>query len=254
MTNTQLEIQDLHKSFGALAANDGVTLSVTKGELHAIIGPNGAGKTTLVAQLSGALRPDGGRILFAGRDITGSAQYERARLGLARSFQVTNLFPNNTAIENVILAVQAKAGHAFRFWQAAFQRDEFRSAAMATLRQVGLGDRANRPAKILAHGEQRQLEIAMALASQPSLLLLDEPTAGMSRQESQAMTHLLRALKSSLTILLIEHDMDVVFSLADRITVLVNGRVLATGQPNDIRENKSVQQAYLGDSLIEASR
>jgi branched-chain amino acid transport system ATP-binding protein len=246
MADTALHIDGLCKSFGSLIATDDLHLDITKGEIHAIIGPNGAGKTTLIAQLSGELRPDNGQVSFAGRNITNLSVPDRSALGLARSFQITSIFPNFTALDNVALAVQAHAGHSFRFWRPAHTDPALRQPAREALERIGLGVRADEPAANLSHGEQRQLEIAMALASEPSLLLLDEPMAGMGRDESAQMVALLQSLKGQLTIVLVEHDMDAVFALADRITVLVYGRAIATGQPGEIRANATVRAAYLG--------
>jgi len=249
MTEPLLDIQGLVKAFGALRATDGVTLDVQPGETHAIIGPNGAGKTTLIAQLSGDLRPDDGRIRFAGADITALGAAARSHRGLARSFQITSVYREFSALDNVALAVQAHAGHSFRFWRAARSDDALRAPAQAILNEVGLGSRANVIAANLAHGEQRQLEIAMVLATKPRLLLLDEPVAGMGADESQRMVQFLRTLKGRQTIVLVEHDMDAVFTLADRISVLVYGRIIATGTPEDIRANREVRAAYLGEEL-----
>jgi branched-chain amino acid transport system ATP-binding protein len=242
-----LQIDRLSKRFGGVVACDDIVLAVEAGELHAIIGPNGAGKTTLIGQLTGEIAPDAGRILFAGRDITQLPAWRRSALGLARSFQITSLFLDFTALDNVALAVQAHAGHSFHFWGSARSQSELREPARAALARVGLGHRADATVASLSHGEHRQLEIAMALATKPRMLLLDEPMAGMGPEESARMVALLRALKAELTILLIEHDMEAVFALADRITVLVYGRVIATGAPEAIRTNADVRQAYLGD-------
>jgi branched-chain amino acid transport system ATP-binding protein len=243
-----LQIEGLSKRFGGVVASDAITLDVPRGELHAVIGPNGAGKTTLIAQLIGELAPDAGRIRFGDGDITALPTYRRSRLGLARSFQITSLFPDFTALDNVALAVQAHAGHSFRFWRDARKEAALREPARAALARVGLSGRADALVSRLSHGEHRQLEIAMSLATSPRMLLLDEPMAGMGPEESVRMIALLRELKHALTILLIEHDMDAVFALADRITVLVYGRVIATGAPEVIRANAEVRQAYLGDS------
>jgi branched-chain amino acid transport system ATP-binding protein len=220
---------------------------VQPGEIHAVIGPNGAGKTTLVAQLAGELHPDAGRIRFAGADVTRLSVHARSALGLARSFQVTSIFRDFPVLDNVALAVQAHAGHSFRFWRNAGAEPLLREPARAALAEVGLAGRADVLAADLAHGEQRQLEIAMALATRPRLLLLDEPMAGMGAEESQRMIAFLRGLKGRHTILLVEHDMDAVFALADRISVMVYGRLIATGSPADVRANPEVRQAYLGE-------
>jgi branched-chain amino acid transport system ATP-binding protein len=242
-----LETRDLYKHFGGLVATDKVSLSIRQGELHAVIGPNGAGKTTLIAQLAGELRPDGGAILFDGRDITRMPVQRRAAAGLARSFQITSVFPSFSALANVALAVQAHAGHSFRFWKPAARDDALTAPAREALELVGLGPRADVPAELLSHGEQRQLEIAMALATRPRMLLLDEPMAGMGPAEGASMVDLLGKLKRRYTILLIEHDMDAVFALADWITVLVHGAVIATGSPDEIRSDPEVRRAYLGE-------
>jgi len=245
-----LTVRGLTKRFGGLVATDDVTLDVAAGETVAIIGPNGAGKTTLIGQLSGDLIPDAGTIRFAGDDVTRMPAPARSQRGLARSFQITSIFPEFTALDNVALAVQAHAGHSFRFWTPARAERALREPAQATLERVGLGARADVPAGTLAHGEQRQLEIAMALATRPRLLLLDEPVAGMGVDESQRMVQLLRSLRGRHTIVLVEHDMDVVWALADRIAVMVYGRVIASGTPEAIRGNAEVRRAYLGEEVV----
>ena len=249
MNSALLEVRALTKSFGALLATDNVDLEVEEGETHAIIGPNGAGKTTLINQIAGNLRPDRGRIRFAGEDITQLSAPARSRKGLARSFQITSIYREFTALDNVALAVQAHAGHSFRFWRPAREEAALREPARAILGEVGLGARAGVLAANLAHGEQRQLEIAMVLATRPRMLLLDEPVAGMGIEESQRMVGFLSTLKGRRTIVLVEHDMDVVFSLADRISVLVYGRIIATGAPEEIRANPEVRAAYLGEEV-----
>ena len=247
MTDIVLACQALNKSYGGIAATDNVGLDVERGEIHAVIGPNGAGKTTLISQLSGDVMPDSGRITFEGRDITRLPAHRRSLRGLARSFQITSVFENMSVLDNTALAVQAHRGHSFRLWKPARKDDELTGPGMTALEQVGLAERAHEPARSLSHGEHRQLEIAMALATSPSLLLLDEPMAGMGLEESATMVETLKALKKDKTILLIEHDMDAVFALADRITVLVYGRVIASGKPDEIRSNEAVRKAYLGD-------
>jgi len=247
MTELLLETEKLRKTFGALRATDHVDFDVRSGETHAVIGPNGAGKTTFIKQLSGELRPDSGRVRFAGEDITALPQHRRSRRGLARSFQITSIYRDFSALDNVALAVQAHAGHSFRFWRGAREDLSLTRPAMQVLEQVGLEKRSHVIAANLAHGEQRQLEIAMALATQPRLLLLDEPVAGMGTDESQRMIGFLAGLKGAKTIVLVEHDMDAVFSLADRISVLVYGRIIATGTPAEIRANAGVRAAYLGE-------
>jgi branched-chain amino acid transport system ATP-binding protein len=247
MTAPILATRDLVKRFGGILATDRLNLVVEEGELHAIIGPNGAGKTTLIAQLAGELRPTSGRIDFGGEDITGLPMPTRSRKGLARSFQITSLCKEFTALDNVALAIQAHDGHSFRFWGRARRDRRLREPAYEMLARVGLEARAEIPAGTLAHGEQRQLEVAVALATNPRLLLLDEPMAGMGREDSARMVELLRTLKNAYTILLIEHDMEAVFALADRISVLVNGSSIATGTPQEIRASAEVRRAYLGE-------
>jgi branched-chain amino acid transport system ATP-binding protein len=242
-----LEVTGLTKSFGALRATDGIDFDVREGETHAVIGPNGAGKTTFISQLAGNLRPDAGRIRFAGQDVTAMPAPQRARRGLARSFQITSIYKEFTALTNVALAVQAHAGHSFRFWKDARQDIDLVVPARKVLEEVGLAHRAQVLAADLAHGEQRQLEVAMVLATRPRLMLLDEPMAGMGIEESQRMIELLAGLKRKQTIVLVEHDMDAVFRLADRISVLVYGRLVATGSPEEIKNNEEVRRAYLGE-------
>ena len=249
MNKALLEVRGLTKSFGALLASDDVNLEVREGETHAIIGPNGAGKTTLISQLAGNLRPDRGCVRFAGEDVTALSATARARRGFARSFQITSIYPDFTALENVMLAVQAHSGHSFRFWRPAREETALSSPARAILEEVGLSGRCEVPAANLAHGEQRALEIATALATRPRLLLLDEPVAGMGAEETQRMIALLSSLKGGKTLILVEHDMDAVFSLADRISVLVYGRIIATGAPEEIRADPEVRRAYLGEEL-----
>jgi len=247
MADFLLETKNIKKSFGALLATGGVDFDVREGETHAVIGPNGAGKTTFIKQLSGELHPDEGSVRFAGEDITRLPSPQRSRRGLARSFQITSVYRDFTALDNVALAVQAHAGHSFRFWKAARQDEELIVPSLEFLKKVNLESRAGVLAAELSHGEQRQLEIAMALATKPRLLLLDEPVAGMGADESQRMVSMLATLKGDKTIVLVEHDMDAVFSLADRISVLVYGRIIATGTPAEIRANAEVRAAYLGE-------
>jgi len=242
-----LKICGLNKRFGGVNATDNIHLDVVEGELHAIIGPNGAGKTTLISQLSGAVKPDGGSIRFEGVDITAKPAHKRAGLGITRSFQITSLLMGMSVLENVSLAVQARNGHSFRFFRPAKNIRSLRDGAMEALEQVGLAHRANDNASTLSHGEQRQLEIAVALASNAKLMLLDEPMAGLGLEESATMISFLKKLKGERTILLIEHDMDAVFALADRISVLVYGKIIATGAPDEIRSNDDVRHAYLGE-------
>jgi branched-chain amino acid transport system ATP-binding protein len=248
MSTPLLEVGHLAKRFGGIVATDDVSFAIPQGELHALIGPNGAGKTTLIAQLSGSLFADSGRIEFAGADITRLPMPKRSHIGLARSFQITSLFLNMSVLDNVALAVQAHAGHSFSFWRNARAEAALRDPAREALARVGLIDRADRLTASLSHGEHRLLELAMALAGKPRLLLLDEPMAGLGPEESARMVGMLRALKRDYTILLVEHDMEAVFALADRISVLVYGRIIATGSPDEIRGNEQVREAYLGDA------
>jgi branched-chain amino acid transport system ATP-binding protein len=247
MTEPILRTLGLTKRFGGLVATDRLDLDVLRGEVHAVIGPNGAGKTTLVSQLIGELAPDAGRVEFDGRDITRLPSWRRALLGVSRSYQITSIFPEFSALENVALAAQAHDGHSFGSWRPAILEKRLTDPAVAALDEVGLSNKATALASALAHGERRQLEIAMALVSKPKLLLLDEPMAGMGRRESEFMVRLLGALKGRYTMLLVEHDMDAVFALADRITVLVYGRQIACAAPQDIRSSVEVRRAYLGE-------
>ena len=242
-----LEVRNLAKSFGGVSATDDVSIDVRPGEIHAVIGPNGAGKTTLISQLAGELLPDAGQILLDGHDITRLPVHARAHRGLARSYQITSVFQDMTVLENVALAVQAHDGHSFRFWAPVRSNMQIRERALEVLDSVGLSALANASVSALAHGQQRQLEIAMALATSPKLLLLDEPLAGMGGEESQDMVQILAGLRASHAILLIEHDMDAVFQLADRISVLVYGKLIATDAPDEIRINPEVRTAYLGE-------
>jgi branched-chain amino acid transport system ATP-binding protein len=245
-----LRIENLVRRFGGIVATDNLSLDIARGELHAIIGPNGAGKTTLISQLIGQLRPTAGTIRFAGQDVTHLPAWKRSRLGLARSFQITSLLPNFTAADNVALAAQARGGHSFRFFGNARREKSLRASAHAALDRVGLLGRADVMVSRLSHGEQRELELAVALATKPQLLLLDEPMAGLGITESARMVKLLAELRQELTIVLVEHDMNAVFALADRITVLVYGRVIASDVPAAIRTNEEVKRAYLGDQHV----
>jgi branched-chain amino acid transport system ATP-binding protein len=247
VTDALLKIEGLHKRFGGVVASDNIHLDVRPGELHAIIGPNGAGKTTLIGQLTGEIAPDAGHIHFDGRDITALPTPGRSALGLARSFQITSLFLDFTTLANVALAVQPNFGHSFHFWRDARNDSALIEPARVALARVGLTHRADVVVANLSHGEHRQVELAMALANKPRLLLLDEPMAGLGPEESARMVAMLRELKREFPILLIEHDMEAVFALADRITVLVYGRVIASGSPDSIRANAEVRDAYLGD-------
>jgi branched-chain amino acid transport system ATP-binding protein len=243
-----LRLERLSKSFGALRATDGIDLDILPGETHAIIGPNGAGKTTLIHQVTGVLASDSGRILFDGRDVTHMAMPARAHLGLARSFQITHVLPRFSALENVALAVQARSGSSFHFWQPVAREELLNAPALEALAVVDLTARAHTPAGALSHGEKRRLELAIALAQAPRLLLLDEPMAGAGAQETHRLIATLRTVKRATTMVLVEHDMQAVFALADRISVLVEGRILATGTPQDVRADPAVRAAYLGEA------
>ena len=245
---SRLVIHRLVKRFGGLVATDHVSLEIHPGEIHALIGPNGAGKTTLINQLSGDLSSDEGRIEFDGRDMTREPAHRRALAGMARSYQITSVFPEFTVLQNVAMAVQAHAGHSFRFWRPAMAEPALVTPALEALDLVGMAAMKDRPVAALAHGQRRQLEIAMTLATGARLLLLDEPMAGMSHAESEEVVALLRKLKGRCTIVLVEHDMDAVFALADRITVLVYGRPIASGTPEQIRASAEVRTAYLGEA------
>ena len=250
MADPMLRVENLVRRFGGIVATDRLSLDVASGELHAIIGPNGAGKTTLISQLTGQLPPNSGTIHFAGADITRLPAFRRSALGLARSFQITSLLPDFTASDNVALAAQARDGHSFRFWGNARREKHLREAAKSALARVGLENRADVVVSELSHGEQRELELAVALATMPQLLLLDEPMAGLGATESARMVKLLADLRREVTIILVEHDMNAVFALADRITVLVYGRVIASDVPAAIRGNDEVKRAYLGDQHV----
>ena len=244
-----LEVNGLVKRFGGVIATDRVDLSVREGEVHALIGPNGAGKTSLIAQLSGALMPDAGTIRFDGHDLTRLPQHARVRRGLARSFQITRLFRSFSALDNLALAVQARSGSSLRFWRPVVRERALFDEARALLEEVGLAGRADTPAAVLAHGEQRALEVGLALATRPRLLLLDEPMAGTGPEESARMVALIERVRRKATILLVEHDVDAVFRLADRVSVLVNGRVIASGDPQAVRSDPEVITAYLGEEV-----
>lgn len=246
-TAALLQVKDLVKQFGALRATDHVTLDVQPGEIHALIGPNGAGKTSLIAQLSGHLQSDSGQIFFAGQEVSAMPTHERVSRGLARSFQITRLFKSFTVLDNVALSVQARSGNSFSFWRPVLSEKALAEQAMAVLQDLSLQDRAHDSASELSHGEQRVLELGLAVATRPKLLLLDEPMAGAGPLESERIVKLIQQLRSQVSILLIEHDMDAVFRLADRISVLVNGALIATGTPEAIRHNPQVIAAYLGE-------
>jgi branched-chain amino acid transport system ATP-binding protein len=249
VTEPVLRIEALQKNFGGLVVTRDLTLEIAAGELHAVIGPNGAGKTTLINQVSGLIAPDSGRIVFAGRDVTALSAPGRATLGLARSFQITSILPAFSVIENVALAVQARLGSSFRFFGRANAEEALNKPAMAALREVDLADRADVPAGHLSHGEKRALELAIALAMEPKLLLLDEPMAGAGREESKRLIAVLSRFKRRFPMLLVEHDMTAVFALADRISVLIYGQILASGPPDAVRTDPQVIAAYLGDEM-----
>ena len=249
MADAVLHLDKLRKSFGALIVTDDLTFDVMPGELHAVIGPNGAGKTTLINQISGLIAPDAGTIQFAGRDISALPTHARAELGLARSFQVSSILPGFSALENVALAVQSRAGSSFRVLGRAAAEAALNGPAMAALADVGLAERAHIPAGELSHGEKRALELAIALATQPKVLLLDEPMAGTGREETARLVEVLRRLKGRFSVVLVEHDMTAVFALADRISVLIYGRILASGTPAGVRADPRVVAAYLGDEM-----
>lgn len=244
---TLLSVRNLCKTYGALEVTKDVSFDVAHGELHAIIGPNGAGKTTLIGQLSGQIAPASGSVLLDGQDVTGLSMAQRVHLGLARSFQITSILPRFTVLENVALAVQARSGSSFRFFAPVAAEAAMNDEAYVALSETGLSHRAQVRASALSHGEHRQLELAIALATQPRVLLLDEPLAGIGGQEAGAFVQRLAGLKGRFTTVLIEHDMEAVFALADRISVLVYGEIIASGTPGVIRNNPVVRAAYLGD-------
>ncbi len=248
-TAGSLKVTGLHKRFGAFTVTDQLNLDIRAGEIHAIIGPNGAGKTTLINQLSGELLSDGGSIAFEGSNICHLPVHQRARMGIARSYQITSVFQEFTALQNVMMAVQGASGHSLSFWRPALKEAALVEPAHQLLAQVGLGGHAHTQVSAMAHGARRQLEIAMTLALKPAVMLLDEPMAGMSHHESAEMVALLKKLRGSCSIVLVEHDMDAVFALADRITVIVYGRNIACGTAADIRDNAEVRTAYLGDQM-----
>ena len=244
-----LELEGVSKRFGGVVATDGVSLDVAQGEVHALIGPNGAGKTTLIGQISGSLAADTGQIRFLGRDVTRAKQHERVRAGLARSYQITSIFKRFTVLENLALAVQARSGSSFSFWKPVERETALFDEAREIAGEVGLSKKLSAVGMQLSHGEQRALEVGLALATRPKLVLLDEPMAGMGPEESQHMIALIARIRAQVTVLLVEHDMDAVFRLADRISVMVNGRLIATGAPGEIRNHPEVRKAYLGDEL-----
>ena len=244
-----LELRGISKRFGGLVATDDVTLEIAKGEVHALIGPNGAGKTTLIAQIAGVLPIDTGRIVFNGADITPLSAHARVAAGLARSYQITSIFRRFSVLDNLALAVQARSGSSFSFWRPVSRERALFDEAAAIANEIGLAERLHVRGASLAHGEQRALEVGLALATNPQPVLLDEPMAGMGPQESQAMIELIARIRARVTVLLVEHDMDAVFRLANRISVLMNGRLIATGAPAQIRADPAVHKAYLGEEL-----
>ena len=251
MTEALLKLEGITKAFGALKASDGVELTVLPGEIHALIGPNGAGKSTLIAQIAGGLKPDAGRVTLLGEDVTGWSVAARARRGLGRTFQVSSLAWEFSVLRNVMLAVQARHSGAAGFWRPVRRDETLRSEALGVLDRVGLTARADDLVTAISHGERRLLEVALALALGPKLLLLDEPMAGLGPEGTKELTAFLARLKNEAGMLLVEHDMDAVFALADRISVLVYGRIIASGRPDEIRASAAVRAAYLGDHLHE---
>ena len=249
MADALLRVAGLTKRFGGLVATDRVELEVARGEVHALIGPNGAGKTTVVHQISGALAPDAGQIFFDGEEITRRSMHARVAAGLARSYQVTSIFKRFTVLDNVALAVQARSGSSFSFWRPVASETALFDEARALLKDIGLEGKENTVAATLAHGEQRALEVGLALATRPKLVLLDEPMAGMGPEESRRIIELIGRVRAQVTVLLVEHDMDAVFRLADRISVMVDGRLIATDLPEKIKLNPEVRRAYLGDEV-----
>jgi branched-chain amino acid transport system ATP-binding protein len=247
MSEPILSTHDLVKSFGALTATDHVSIDLFPGEIHALIGPNGAGKSTLIAQICGGLAPDYGRVRLEGRDITQDSTAARARAGLGRTFQISALAMEDTVLENALLGALGTTGRPWRFWRAALSDRTLRNRAMSALDRVGLADEKHRRTAELSHGQRRQLEVAVALTLEPRAFLMDEPMAGLGTGGSQRLTAFLDGLRNEAPILLVEHDMDAVFALADRISVLASGRVIATGTVEDIRRNPAVREAYLGE-------
>jgi len=247
MTAPVLQLDNLNKAYGALQVTKSLSLEVLPGEIHAVIGPNGAGKTTLIGQIAGNVESDSGKVIFAGRDVTGLAVARRGQLGLGRSFQITAILPEFSVLENVALGVQARQGHSFHFFKRAATDRSLNTRALGILETVRLSHRADTRAGNLSHGEKRVLELAIALAGEPKLLLLDEPMAGTGPDETKNLVEVLKSLKASIPMLLVEHDMDAVFQLADRISVLVYGGLIATGTPDDIRNDAKVREAYLGE-------
>lgn len=250
MSDVILETRNLYKHFGGLTVNFDCNLAVERGEIHALIGPNGAGKTTMIAQITGMLKPDGGHIFFEGQEITRLPVYRRVHRGLARTFQITSIFPQYSVLDNLALGVQARSGSSFRFWRPVRCEQTLYEEAAILAQEVGLSHQQRTIASNLSYGEQRQLEVGLALACNPKMLLLDEPMAGVGLEESAQLIDLIRRVNQRASILLVEHDMDAVFKLADRISVLVYGELIATGTPAEIRTDPRVQEAYLGEEDV----
>jgi branched-chain amino acid transport system ATP-binding protein len=244
-----LSLRNLSKRFGGVIAVDRVDLELAAGEVHALIGPNGAGKTTLIGQIAGAIPADSGEIRFLQEDVTRMPPHERVRAGLARSYQITSIFRRFSVLDNLALAVQARSGSSFSFWRPVAAEAALFDEARSLAEEINLEAKLDSLASTLSHGEQRSLEVGLALATRPKLVLLDEPMAGMGPEESKRMIELIGRIRERLTVLLVEHDMDAVFRLADRISVMVNGRLIATGAPEKIRMNEEVRRAYLGDEV-----
>ncbi|WP_281973166.1 ABC transporter ATP-binding protein [Ruegeria faecimaris] len=247
MSDPVLATESLNKSFGALKATDNVSIDLRRGEIHAIIGPNGAGKSTLIQQICGGLQPDSGRVLLCGQDVSDLGTQKRARAGMGRTFQISELCMEDTVLENVVLSAMGAENLVWRFWKPALKRSELLERAEAALERVGLGDERETRCSNLSHGQRRQLEVAVALTLSPRVFVMDEPMAGLGAGGSKRLTGFLDGLREEAPILLVEHDMDAVFALADRISVLVYGKVIATGTADEIRASREVRDAYLGD-------
>ncbi|MFV0386395.1 ABC transporter ATP-binding protein [Paracoccus sp. (in: a-proteobacteria)] len=243
-----LEVRNLNKYFGAVHVSRDISLSVAGGRCHALIGPNGAGKTTLIHQISGVLRPDSGQVFLDGQDITRQSVWQRVQAGLGRTFQLTSILPGFSVLENVALAAQAKDGSSMRFFRIAARERGLNRIALDTLERIGMGHRSGVLAADLSHGERRLLELGIALAGAPKFLLLDEPMAGLGRTESTMLTGILEELRRSIPMLLVEHDMDAIFRLADTVSVLVDGEVVARGTPDEVRADPAARAAYLGEA------
>jgi branched-chain amino acid transport system ATP-binding protein len=243
-----LKLEGVTKRFGGVVATEAISFEVAGGAVHALIGPNGAGKTTLIAQIAGSLASDSGEIHFLGKNLTAAKQHQRVKAGLARSYQITSIFGRLSVLDNLALAVQARSGSSFSFWRPVAREKQLYDEALSIAEEIGMQDKAQSVASTLAHGEQRALEVGLALATRPALLLLDEPMAGMGPEDSRRMIELIERIRSRITVLLVEHDMDAVFRLADRISVMVSGRLIASGTPEMIKSDPEVRKAYLGDA------